>query len=214
MSPTEPVVISAQSTRSLVLVNVATVVLALLLDWPATSLMWPYWIQSVVIGWYSRKRMLALRNFSTEGLRVNGRAVDPTPETQRSTANFFALHYGFFHLGYCVFLGTRSAGLAWWDWLGIGAAGVSFVLNHRLSFRQNVAADSRGTPNLGTLMFLPYARILPMHLTILSGTLLGANSAAAVLLFGALKTAADVLMHHVEHRLLQRTARDPVPTPT
>ena len=214
MSPTEPVVISAQSTRSLVLVNVATVVLALLLDWPATSLMWPYWIQSVVIGWYSRKRMLALRNFSTQGLRVNGRAVDPTPETQRSTANFFALHYGFFHLGYGVFLGTRSGGLAWWDWLGIGAAGVSFVLNHRLSFRQNVAADSRGTPNLGTLMFLPYARILPMHLTILSGTLLGANSAAAVLLFGALKTAADVLMHHVEHRLLQRAARDPLPTPS
>ncbi len=214
MNATDPVAISAHSTRSLILVNVATVVLALLLDWPATSLMWPYWMQSVVIGWYSRKRMLALRNFSTRGLRVDGRAVDPTPQTQRSTANFFALHYGFFHAGYLAFLVTMSAGLAWWDWLGVGAAGMSFVLNHRLSFRQNVEADSRGTPNIGTLMFLPYARILPMHLTILSGTLLGANSALAVLLFGGLKTGADVLMHHVEHRLLQRAAREPLPNPS
>lgn len=52
-------------------------------------------------------------------------------------------------------------------------------------------------------MFLPYARILPMHLTIILGGALGGEGAAVVLIFGALKTAADVLMHHVEHRILQ-----------
>jgi hypothetical protein len=55
-------------------------------------------------------------------------------------------------------------------------------------------------------MFLPYARILPMHLTILLGDQPGAGDANAVLAFGALKTVADVLMHQVEHRVLRRSS--------
>ena len=46
------------------------------------------------------------------------------------------------------------------------------------------------------------------HLGPAQGTALGGQSALAVLLFGALKTVADVLMHHVEHHLLQRS-REP-----
>jgi hypothetical protein len=53
-------------------------------------------------------------------------------------------------------------------------------------------------------MFLLYGRIIPMHITIIVGGALGGDSALSVLVFGALKTAADVLMHHVEHRVLQR----------
>jgi hypothetical protein len=130
--------------------------------------------------------------------------VSPTPATQRSVANFFALHYGFFHFGYLMFLVNQSPDWRWWDVLGGLALGVSFAWNHRLSFQQNVEADRQGTPNIGTLMFLPYARILPMHLTIIFGGTVAGGGPVAVLLFGALKTAADVLMHYVEHRVLQR----------
>ncbi|HEY4646555.1 MAG TPA: DUF6498-containing protein [Steroidobacteraceae bacterium] len=197
---------SAPSTRSLILVNAATVALALGLDWPASALMWPYWIQSIVIGYFSRKRILALGRFSTSGFTMNDRPVSPTPATQRSVANFFALHYGFFHVGYFVFLVQQFAQLGPWDWVGLGALAISFAWNHRFSFEQNVEADRRGTPNIGTLMFLPYARILPMHLTIMLGSAFGGEGAGVVLIFGTLKTAADVLMHHVEHRVLQRGA--------
>jgi len=55
-------------------------------------------------------------------------------------------------------------------------------------------------------MLLPDARILPMHLTIILGGALGGDGAGVLLVFGALKTAADVLMHYVEHRVLQRGA--------
>lgn len=197
---------SAPSTQFLILVNAATVAVALGLDWPAATLMWPYWIQSVVIGYFSRKRILALDRFSTVGFTINDRAVEPTPATQRRVANFFALHYGIFHLVYLGFLLQRFTQLGTWDWLGLGALAVSFAWNHRFSFEQNVEADRRGTPNIGTLMFLPYARILPMHFTILLGGTLAGEGPAVVLLFGALKTAADVLMHYVEHRVLQRSA--------
>ena len=131
--------VSTTSTRSLLAVNAATVALALALDWPVATLLWPYWIQSIVIGYFSCKRILALGRFSTEGLTMNDRAVSPTVATQRSVASFFSVHYGFFHVVYRA-----------------------------------------GTPNIGTLMFLPYGRIIPMHLTIIVGGALGGDSAWSV----------------------------------
>ena len=53
-------------------------------------------------------------------------------------------------------------------------------------------------PNLGTLMFYPYLRILPMHLLIAAGHLLGGSQLAG---FIVLKTLADVGMQAVEDRL-------------
>lgn len=50
-------------------------------------------------------------------------------------------------------------------------------------------------------MFLPYARILPMHLAFVGGAASG--GALALLFFSVLKTGADALMHVVEHRWLQ-----------
>jgi hypothetical protein len=196
--------VSPESTRLLLLSNALTAILALVLRWPLETLLWPFWIQSIVIGWYSRRRILSLRQFSTEGFRINDQPVPETPASLRKTASFFALHYGFFHVGYGAFLVSRAAGLALWDWLAFTAMAVSFALSHGTSFRQNLEADSRGRPNLGTLMLLPYARIVPMHLTILFGSTLAGDSPVAVLLFSGLKTGADVVMHHVEHRVLQR----------
>jgi hypothetical protein len=76
--------VSTTSTRSLLAVNAATVAIALALDWPVATLLWPYWVQSIVIGYFSRKRIVALGRFSIEGFTMNDRAVSPTPATQRS----------------------------------------------------------------------------------------------------------------------------------
>jgi Family of unknown function (DUF6498) len=198
--------VNAEGTRNLVLANAVTVALALILHWPLNTLLWPFWVQSVIIGWYSRRRILSLTNFSTDGFTMNHQPVPPTPESLRFVARFFTFHYGFFHFGYLAFLVKRTPAFAWWDWLGLIAAAASFVMSHRASFRQNLEADKRGRPNLGTLMFLPYARIIPMHAMILVGAGYVSDSVVALLLFAALKTGADVLMHHVEHSLLQRGA--------
>jgi hypothetical protein len=190
--------------------NVVTLGVAIWQHWPMVLLLWPYWLQSLVIGWYSRRRILALDTFSTEGFKINGKAVEPTEETKRFTANFFAIHYGFFHVGYMVFLLAISfvgnfgrppdAG----DWGLIGLLGLSFFLSHRGSHRRNLAADNRSERNIGSLMFLPYARVFPMHIAIIVGCMLGGGP-AALLLFTALKIVADVAMHVIEHRWLQST---------
>ena len=63
------------SSRHLILSNAATLVAGLLLHWNVGALLWPYWMQSVIVGWYARKRMLGLDRFSTEGFTSNGQCV-------------------------------------------------------------------------------------------------------------------------------------------
>ncbi len=196
-----------QALFALIASNVLALMVALLFQWDIRDLLWPYWMQSVVIGFYARRRMLKLQDFSTEGLS-NGDGV-PTPETEqskKSAANFFALHYGFFHFGYFVFLyqGSASAGHTptHLDGLMLVVVGLAFLLTHGRSHREHVEADLAGRPNLGKLMFMPYLRIIPMHFIILFGAARG-GGAGTVIAFSVLKTLADVGMHKFEHRRLQ-----------
>ena len=63
------------SSRNLLFSNAATLGAAFALHWDLGWLLWPYWIQSVIVGWYARRRMLALDRFSTEGFTSSGRRV-------------------------------------------------------------------------------------------------------------------------------------------
>jgi hypothetical protein len=190
--------------------NVLTLVIAVWRDWSMIELVFPFWMQSIVIGFYARRRILKLRQFTTDDMLVNGKRVDPTAKTQRWIANFFTLHYGLFHLFYLmfigVFVGSGSADAAPAEPQLVeqryiyAAIALSFLISHGASHREHVAADLAGKPNIGTLMFIPYIRIVPMHLTIMLGAMAG--GASAIYAFMALKTAADLGMHWVEHRVL------------
>ena len=79
-----------------------------------------------------------------------------------------------------------------------------FAANHIFSFLQHWREDRAGEPHILRLMLTPYARIVPMHITVVFG-ITPILSAFGVLVFGTLKTAADMLMHMIEHGPL-RTA--------
>lgn len=201
----------------ILLSNLLVIGYALHQGWTLGDMMGIYWMQSVLIGFFHFFRILLLRSFSTEGFTSNGERVPETPGGKRSTALFFAVHYGFFHVIYLVFLlgfgsgesppgdgtGEEEGTGSFWFILSV----LGFFLGHAVSFFENVRADLRGRPNLGTMMFLPYARILPMHLTIIFGNQVDSKT-FSMILFTGLKTAADYLMHIVEHRVLQKRARD------
>lgn len=187
----------------LVAANVLTLGVALWQDWDARSLMLVYWTQSVVIGVSNVFRMLALDRFCTRDFRINGQSVEATTATKRRVAGFFALHYGMFHGVYFVFLAFDDGGEGFGvldGWFAFCA--LLFAANHLYSHRYNVAVDRRGTPNIGHLMAMPYLRIVPMHLTIILGGLVG--NGFGLLLFVTLKTIADVAMHLVEHGELRK----------
>ena len=84
----------------------------------------------------------------------------------------------------------------------------AFAGAHIYSYRHNSLLDFREKkPNIGTLMFYPYMRVIPMHLIIAFGF---ASESIGILIFMLMKTLADAGMHAVEHRLFQRPASIPL----
>ncbi|NNJ94412.1 MAG: hypothetical protein HKP57_06685 [Halobacteria archaeon] len=192
---------SDRSVTALLLSNLLTIMLAVFQQWDVHVLMWIYCGQSIVIGYFNVHRILDLKEFSTKNFRMNNRPVDPTPETQRKVAGFFALHYGFFHVAYMVFLASETETAGPFPLVSVVVCILVFYINHRFSYRYNQPREQERVPNIGSIMFFPYVRIIPMHLMIVAGGSISGGSQGALLAFLLLKTAADVAMHVIEHAM-------------
>ena len=193
----------------LIISNILTIFFAIKGSWNLITIMWIFWSQSVIIGIFNFLKILNLQEFKTDNFYINDRPVKPTKYTKKFTAFFFAVHYGIFHLAYMIFLLSSSGELNGipvnYDnsvpgkeiiWIMITA--LIFFSNHLFSYLKNKENDSKKVRNIGTIMFFPYARILPMHIAICFGLFL-MNNSRGILLFLTLKTLADVIMHQVEH---------------
>ena len=149
-----------------------------------------YWGQSVLIGLFNFVDILTLKNIIPGSMELNDSPVKNTTKTKGCAASFFAVHYGFFHLAYGVFLlvFTRLKIDFPFLWIGLGA----FCLNLIIEFIRHKQWQSTNPVNLGKMFFLPYLRIIPMHLMILGPTFLNWKAST---IFLVLKTAADVIMY-------------------
>ena len=192
------------SLFGLLAANIAAVALALWLRMSLRDLMLVYWIQSMAIGFTHVFRILALQRFTTEGVYLQGRAVQETLGVKIRVAGLFWVHYGLFHVVYFLFI-------VFLDYGGpLGSPGtyllcaLAFLANHLFSLRHNLERDAAGRPSIGLLMLMPYARVVPMQLVIVSGAYFSGGSAFGVLLFGVLKTLADAVMHVAEHYIYER----------
>ena len=198
---------SDHSFYALIASNVLALVIGAATQMGLREMMLVYWIQSAIIGITHFVRMLLLREFNAEGFHMGGRPFQQTGSDKLKLALFFLLHYGGFHAVFLAFLLDRKAGgAAVGSAVGYLLCALVFATNHTYSLLQNLQRDARGRPHVALLMFLPYARIFPMHITIV----LGGGSyagAAAFSLFGGLKTAADVVMHTIEHHVLAWSGR-------
>ncbi len=197
------------SLWGLILSNLFSILMALVQGWDLYEVMWIFWAQSVVIGAINFYRILSLKEFSTENFKMNDRSVPETPAAKKQVAFFFLLHYGFFHFGYLMFIWQEmplsEANVPKLFFLLLCATG--FMSAHGISLMHNIGRDfKQRKPNIGTLMFYPYLRIVPMHFTIIFGSaMIGEGSGnMALLLFMVLKTAADAIMHVIEHKLFQK----------
>jgi len=198
-----------QPVTAIVLSNLATLAAALIQSWGMVQLLWPFWAQSVIIGLYAMRRIARAAGHD---------ARYPL---------FFLVHYGGFHFVYLVLLIALSGSADAQGYVPVNNAdsgeimqlyagtqgpldvliylglAVAFWLGHRASYQQHIEADLAHDPDPGKLMMLPYLRIVPMHLTLIFGVLLGGSGTIAF--FVLLKTGADVALHHLEHRLLSQT---------
>lgn len=191
------------SLMLLIISNIITIFFAIKGNWNLNIVMLIYWCQSVIIGFFNFLRILTLKNFTTKNFKINNQSVDATNSVKYSTAFFFLFHYGFFHFVYLIFLSIgffeNSSLFTNAGFLLILLNIFLFFFNHLFSFIYNFESDSKKTKNIGTVMFFPYARIIPMHLCIVFGIFLS-NNIIALTFFMILKTFADIIMHQIEHK--------------
>lgn len=183
-------ILSKNTTFTLLISNIFVIALALYQGWNIGEIMWVYWFQSVIIGLFHFLRIWKLENFSVKDVTINGAPATDAKGTKYFFAGFFALHYGLFHFVYMIFLITVFSNGSSFKNILIGAA--AFFINHLVSFYNHIQADKLREPNIGLLMFYPYARIIPMHLTIIFGIMF---RDLALILFLSLKTIADLITH-------------------
>ena len=182
----------------LIITNIATIVLAVIENWSFATILWTYWSQSVIIGSVNVMRILRIKNISNNKIS-NDHNKDSLKNKKPVSAFFFALHYGFFHFIYMCFLFVVPNDSP--DVRAVILASIAFLANHLFSYFYNREADESENINISTLMSRPYKRIIPMHITIIFGPLLGHG---ALVFFLLLKAIADVFSHISEHKIKSR----------
>jgi hypothetical protein len=202
---------------SLIFANIVTILFAIVGNWDLATVMFIYWAQSIIIGFFTVVSLLTadtatLAAEMEKPIRERGGTETVTHRFvlfyQCLLAGFFTLHYGLFHWGYYSFIvesglfGTVNfADPNIWFSCGL------FFANHLYSHITYRHKGPKGSGYVNEQFFTPYRRIIPMHLTIIFGSIVifamefvGIPSTMPVLvLFLLLKTYSDISAHLMKH---------------
>jgi len=183
------------SGGALVISNLFPLVGVLVLGWDAGALIFLYWAENLVIGFYNYCKMLAARG-------------KPASRVSRwFLPHFFLLHYGIFTAVHGVFVLTLfGRPLDNLEWVGLSA--LFLFLSHGVSFWTHfLRGGERQRLNAEDLFIQPYPRVVVMHITILAGGFLAMtldSPPVALAVLVALKIIIDMLLHLREHKKLHK----------
>lgn len=160
----------------------------------ASTIVITYYLQSLCVGLFHFIRLLSQKSYGA------------SKKSKYFPAFFFAIHFNGFHFVYAIFLltmmddipGTVNMSL-------VGLSLLSVFIGSTSETLRNIKNDrKKDTPN-GFLFFLPYVRIIPMHLfLILSFT---SFEPTTFLYFLLLKTVADIITYFITTPKKLRTAQ-------
>ncbi len=193
------------SVWSLLISNLLIALFTIIEKQSALNVLWIYWFQSVIIGVFNFFKIITLKDYTVDGMKMNGKPLTKSKSAKIGAAVFFLFHYGFFHLVYAVFLsafisiGAISKGGI--DVTFILLTSLIFFIHYLVEFVFTFRQEQLTVQSLPKIMFAPYKRIIPMHLTIiLSGFVLVGGALGAVnhniiilLIFIGLKTVMDII---------------------
>jgi hypothetical protein len=193
--------------------NIVTIFIATAENWKLSTIMWVYWFQSATIGFFNFIRIIQTKEFSNKKISINEQPTQISPHIKYFLAFFFLFHFGFFQFGYLIFLLMGTITKSYGDTPNLDEikyillTALIFFINHLFSYLYNKSQDTQ-KQNIISLMVYPYARIVPMHLTIILGSLFG-NTLPLFLVF---KTFADTVTHVLEHSVLRKSQNQPTQT--
>ena len=156
------------------------------------TLIFLYWAQSVLIGVVNFFDILTVSNIKPGSFTINDKPIEESGKGTGCVALFFLVHYGIFHFVYLIFILVKMFGGINFHFvlIGIGILAVSMVVD----FVRRKIRQQHKEINIGTLFFLPYVRIVPMHFMILLPEFLHISNFTVFII---LKIVMDLLMHFV-----------------
>jgi hypothetical protein len=203
---------------SLIAANIITIILAILENWDLATVMFIYWAQSIIIGLFTVMTLLMLtvppqppggEQSGQQPGKPNTIYIQNPWVAKGILIGIFAVPYGVFHWAYFSFIVDAGIfGIVHFSdpliWVSCGM----FFANHLYSYIAYKPGLTQGVVNFIGGLFLPFRRIIPMHMTIIFGGFLllilqfaGIQSTLPVLvLFLVIKTWVDVGAHVDKHR--------------
>lgn len=193
------------SISTLIAVNMIPLAGVLVFGWNISSIMFLYWLESAVVGFYNIIRMLKAEGKIEPGTRFTVNGVPRNP-TKALIIPFFMLHYGIFMFVHLVFIFTFFK-FPTFEFTLLFAF-VSLVVSHGISHNVNFLGNEEyKNVSITAQMMKPYARIFVMHITILVGgmiTLSMGTPIGALFLMIGLKIIIDISSHLREHGFLKK----------
>lgn len=172
-----------------------------------------YWFENFVIWACTIVKLRTVEDGRTHSMATaNGQLMPPSFD-----ATFFALHYGIFTAVHGVFsiiiaVMTGISG-AWWALL---LTMVAITASHLVSLAVNwFGNDERLHTTAGIVMFLPYPRMIVLHVGVILGFFFALGGtwgsydgeATAVAVLCGLKTVVDLGLHLTERWIYARGVR-------
>ena len=187
----------------LILTNLIPLMGVLFFEWSIASIIFLYWLENVVIGFYNVLKMITVRRQTSPGTHVP-RIMQYIAKA--FTIGFFILHYGAFTAAHGLVVTRLLQAFSPYSFREVLVGFIALLVSHGVSFAQNfIGKEEYARVTLGTLMHQPYHRVLVMHISILLGVVVGVMLTPTPLLgvlvvLIILKTFLDLGAHIREHK--------------
>ena len=193
------------SITALIIVNTIPIFGVIFFEWSLFALMFFYWLENVVIGFYNILKMNKAKGTDPieKGIRIVSFGKVSYNNNKSAFISFFLFHYGLFMLvhGIFIFALFGPPNIPVFNLL-IGV--ISLFISHGFSYFENfIGKEEYKRVSPANLFGQPYNRLIVMHITIIFG---GAMfkifglPVLSILLLVILKTIIDVYSHKLEHK--------------
>ena len=162
-----------------------------------------YYIQSVLIGVVNMASLYSFNNYTGKNLLPK----NIQNKKEGCMPLFFGVHYGAFHFVYIFFL-AGIVDMHKVDYNFIKTTCYVLLANAVINFVHDKMRNKEDAVNMGVMFFMPYARIIPMHLMILLPSFFAINRSITFLL---LKMIADVVMFLVQRKAIFTSSKNVIP---
>lgn len=197
---------------SLIGSNFIPIIGVLFYGWSIPTILFLYWVESGVIGFFNIFKMLLAQGSDSEIVRLKDAAFFEK-YGKYVMIPFFMIHYSGFMLGHWAFIYGIFGSTIQSNRNFLLTLLVMFI-SHEISFIVNfIGRQEYLSISTQAQMVQPYKRIVVMHLTIIFGSWLSIALKApvgAVLIMIGIKTFLDLQAHLKEHRSYGTLSTSPI----